>query len=119
MNTFHFWLVWPLGLTCWSEPYQTASARPGPPDLIQGNTLVASPVAVEPSLTRMGELQTAQPVEALAVLTKICLCAGWVWALVLSLIAQTAKRLRPESIESTEKSVSGESARLSAILIRL
>ena len=44
MKTFHFWLSWLLGSPLvWSEPYQTTSARPAPPPLIQGNTSTLSP----------------------------------------------------------------------------
>ena len=70
MKTFHDWLLWLLGSTFLSEPYQTASARPGPPALIHGNTFTASPVVVEASLTCTGVLQLVQPVAALAALTK-------------------------------------------------
>src|SRR5438105_8836947 len=65
MKTFQAWLLWLLGSTCRLEPYQTASARPGPPALTQGKTLVASPVAVEPSLTWTGAVQVVQPLTAL------------------------------------------------------
>src|SRR5438045_2812902 len=75
-KTFHDWLLWLLGSTCLSEPYQTASARPGPPALIHGNTLVASPDRVEPSLTCTGAVHTRQPVAALEALTKTCRRAG-------------------------------------------
>ena len=54
MNTFHAWSESLLGSALTLEPYQTASARPGPPALIHGNTLTASPVAVEPSETCTG-----------------------------------------------------------------
>src|SRR6266581_7247082 len=54
MNTFHAWPIWLLGSTCLSEPYQTASARPGPPALIQGNTLT-------PSLTWTFGVHVVQP----------------------------------------------------------
>src|SRR2546426_6071634 len=70
MKTFHDWLLWLLGSTFWSEPYQTASARPGPPALIHGKTLTASPVVVEASLTCTGVVQLCHPVAALATLTK-------------------------------------------------
>src|SRR6267378_6714098 len=112
MNTFQAWLLWLLGSTCLSDPYQTASARPGPPALIQGNTLVASPVTVEPSLTWTGAVQLVHPLAALAALTKT-------WRLVQSLLVmhQTTTRLRALSIDSTEKRVSGEPVGVSAILI--
>src|SRR6267143_3965844 len=115
MKTFHNWLLWLLGSTCLSEPYQTASARPGPPALIHGNTLVASPVAVEPSLTCTGAVQVIHPLAALAALTNVWRRAG---SLLLGLTVQTTSRLRPESIERTEKRVSGEPAGVSAILTR-
>src|SRR3989454_328603 len=111
MKTFHAWLLWLLGSTFLSEPYQTASARPGPPALIHGNTFTASPVVVEASLTRTGVLQLIHPLASLAALTKT-----WRWLGVLLLMHQTTKRLRALSIESTEKSVSGELA-VSAILM--
>src|SRR5206468_3356141 len=57
MKTFHFWPDWLLGSTLLSDPYQTASARPGPPALIQGKTLTASPVPVDASLTCTGGVQ--------------------------------------------------------------
>src|SRR6185437_2153407 len=97
MNTFHDWLLWLLGSTCRLEPYQTASARPGPPALIHGNTLVASPVEAEPSLTWTGAVQVVHPLAALAALTKICRKAGFALS-----TAQTATRLRAVSIERTE-----------------
>src|SRR5919204_1313713 len=103
MNTFQAWPDWLLGSTLLSDPYQTASARPGPPALIHGNTFTASPVPVEPSLTCTGAVQLVQPVFALAALTNT-------WRLVQSSLssAHTTTRLRALSIESTEKSVSGE-----------
>src|SRR5882762_9213567 len=115
MKTFHDWLLWLLGSTCLSEPYQTASARPGPPALSHGNTLVASPVAVEPSLTCTGAVHAVHPLAALAALTNVWRSAG---SLLLGLTVQTTSRFRPESIERTEKSVSGEPAGVSAILTR-
>ena len=59
-----------------SEPYQIASARPGPPALIQGKTLTASPVPVEPSLTWIGCVHFVQPLAAEAALTNTCRCDG-------------------------------------------
>src|SRR5260221_14362395 len=94
MKTFHAWLLWLLGSACLSDPYQTASANPGPPALIQGKTLVASPVIVEPSLTCTGGVQLVQPLAALAALTKT-----WRWAGLLLLTFQTTCRLRAASIE--------------------
>src|SRR5205807_6397652 len=113
MNTFQDWLLWLLGSTCLSDPYQTASARPGPPDLSHGNTLVASPVAVEPSLTWTGAVQLVHPLAALEALTNVWLSAG-----LLLLTAHTTSRLRPESIERTEKRVSGDPDGVSSILMR-
>src|SRR2546423_9015131 len=104
MKTFHDWLLWLLGSTCLSDPYQTASARPGPPALIHGNTLVASPVVVEPSLTWTGAVQVRQPLAALEALTNVWRRAGSLW---VGLTVQTTSRLRPVSIDSTENSVSG------------
>src|SRR5437588_12381410 len=102
MKTFQAWLLWLLGSTCRLEPYQTASARPGPPALIQGNTLVASPVAVEPSLTWTGAVQMVQPDAALEAETQVWRRAGSLLPTV-----QATTRLRPVSIDRTEKSVSG------------
>src|SRR5436190_3609284 len=111
MNTFHLWPLLPLGSRFLSEPYQTASARPGPPALSQGKTFTASPVAVEPSLTCTGGVQTLQPDAAEAALTNTCRCPGF------ELPASTphaTKRLRAVSIEATVNSTSGPSGRLSA-----
>src|SRR5438094_78955 len=102
MKTFHFWPDWLLGSTLLSDPYQTASARPGPPALIQGKTLTASPVPVEPSLTCTGGVQLDHPLAALAALTKTWRSAG-----LLALIFQTTYRLRAGSMESTENGASG------------
>src|SRR5439155_11774088 len=71
MNTFQAWPDWLLGSAFLFDPYHTASARPGPPALIHGNTLTASPVPVEPSLTCTGAVQVRQPLFAEAALTKI------------------------------------------------
>src|SRR6184192_542333 len=102
MKTFHSWSLWLLGSTCLSEPYQTASACPGPPALIHGKTLEASPLAVEPSLSWTGAVHCVHPLAALDALTNTWRSAG------LSLSsAQTANRLRAVSIESTEKRTSG------------
>src|SRR5713101_7507454 len=70
MNTFQTWLACVLGATTMFEPYQTMSARPGPPALIQGKTFTASPVMVDPSLTWNGALKDVHPVARLATLTK-------------------------------------------------
>ena len=69
MNTFQACPFWLLGSTFLFEPYQTASARPAPPALIQGKTLTASPVPVEASLTRTGFVHCRQPLAAEAALT--------------------------------------------------
>src|SRR2546429_8754135 len=100
MNTFQAWLLWLLGSTWRLEPYQTASARPGPPALIQGNTLVASPVAVEPSLTCTADVHLVQPDAALEAETQ-----GWRRAGSSLPTVQATTRLRPVSIDRPEKSV--------------
>src|SRR6266851_5930471 len=115
MNTFHAWPFWLLGSTFLSEPYQTASARPGPPALIHGKTLTASPASVEPSLTWTGAVQRVHPLAALAALTKTCRCPGV--PPLLGLMHQTTTRFRALSIERTEKSVSGEPVGVSVSLI--
>src|SRR5439155_457414 len=70
MKTFHAWPFCELGSTFLSCPYQTASALPAPPALIHGKTFTASPVPVEPSLTRTGLVHMVHPLAALAALTK-------------------------------------------------
>src|SRR5438045_8751738 len=112
MRTCHFWPDWLLGSTLLSDPYQTASARPGPPALIHGKTLTASPVPVEPSLTCTGGVQFDHPLAALAPLTTTCR-----FVQSLALIFQTTYRLRAESIDSPEQRVSDDHVRVSAILI--
>src|SRR6266480_2318891 len=112
MKTFHDWLLWLLGSTFLSEPYQTASALPGPPALSHGKTLTASPVLVEASLTCTGLVHFVQPVAALAALTKTCRRLGFEL-----LMHQTRMRFRALSIDSTEKRVSGEPVGVSAILM--
>src|SRR5207245_10022985 len=102
MNTFQAWPDWLLGSTFLLDPYQTASARPGPPALIQGKTLTASPVWVEASLTWTGGVQADQRLAALAALTRTCR-----FVQSLELMHQTTGRLRAESMASTEQSVSG------------
>ena len=72
--------------------------------------MVASPVAVEPSLTWTGAVQVVHPLAALEALTKVWRRAG-----LLLLTVQTTSRLRPESIDRTEKSVSGEPVGVSAM----
>src|SRR5438445_12318395 len=69
MNTFHSWPAATLGSPFLSDPYQTASARPGPPALIHGKTLTASPLVRVPPLTCTGLAQSRQPLPALAALT--------------------------------------------------
>src|SRR5437763_14754172 len=88
MKTFQLWPDWLLGSTFLSDPYQTASARPGPPALIQGKTLTASPVPVEPSLTCTGGVQLDHPLAALAALTKTWRSAG-----LLALIRSEERRV--------------------------
>src|SRR5438067_10479583 len=114
MKTFQLWPDWLLGSTLLFDPYQTASARPGPPALIQGKTLTASPVPVEPSLTCTGGAQVDHPLTALAPLTKTCR-----FVQSRALVHQTTYRLRAESMERTVKSVSGEPDKLSAMWIKL
>src|SRR5437868_11729997 len=114
MKTFQLWPALVLGSTFLSEPYQTASARPAPPALIQGKTLTASPVPVDASLTCTGGVQLDHPLAALAPLTKTCR-----FVQSLALMHQTTCRLRAESIESTENRVSGDPVGVSAILISL
>src|SRR4051794_9255786 len=114
MNAFHACPLWLLGSTLLFDPYHTASARPGPPALIHGKTFTASPVRVEASLARTGRVQVRHPDAAEDALTYTWRCDG-----LLSLVAQTTNRLRAESIESTEKRVSGEPGRLSAMWTRL
>src|SRR6266513_6203886 len=72
MKTFHDWLLWLLGSTFLSEPYQTASALPMPPALIHGKTFTASPVVDDASLTCSGVVQVFHPLAALAALTNTC-----------------------------------------------
>src|SRR5438046_4794765 len=103
MKTFHFWPALVLGSMFLSEPYQTASALPGPPALIHGKTFTASPVAVDASLTCTGVVQLGHPLAALAALTKTCR-----WVGVLLLMHQTTTRLRALSIDRTEKRVTGD-----------
>src|SRR2546427_1892311 len=112
-NTFQACPPWVLlGATFLSEPYHTASARPAPPALIHGKTFTASPVDVDASLTCTGALQVFHPLAALVALTKT-----WRWLGVSLLMHQTTTRLRALSIDSTEKSVSGEPVGVSAILM--
>src|ERR1700730_6719215 len=84
MNTSHFWPPWALGLTALSEPYQTTSARPGPPALIHGKMLT------------MG--RGARPLPARAALTY-----AWRWVGSRLLPTQATKRLRALSIDATTK----------------
>jgi hypothetical protein len=114
MKTFQTWPDWLLGSTLKFEPYHTASARPAPPALIQGKTLTASPVTVDPSLTWTGLLQFVHPLAAEDALTKTC---RWTGLFVLS--AHVMNRLRALSMDSTVKSVLGEPGKLSAMWINL
>src|SRR5437868_8747133 len=113
MKTFQAWWLWLLGSTCRLEPYQTASARPAPPALIHGNTLVASPVAVDPSLTWTGAVHLVQPDAALEAATH-----DWSSEGSELLTVQTTNRFRALCIDSTENSVSGKSV-VSAIFTSL
>src|SRR5437879_13074045 len=115
MNTFQACPLWLLGSTLMSEPYHTASARPGPPALIQGNTFTASPAAMEPSLTCNGGAQFRQPLAAEAWLTKTC---RWAGLPLLGLSAQATNRLRAVSIDSTVNRVSADLGVLAAVWIR-
>src|SRR3989442_6202991 len=110
LKRFHDWSWGLLGSTSLSDPYQRAWARPGPPALSHGKTLVASPVEVEPSLTWTGAVHRVHPLAALEALTKVWRKAG-----LLLLTVHTTSRLRPESIDRTEKRVSGEPVGVSAI----
>src|SRR5919198_6078775 len=114
MNTFQAWPDWLLGSTLLLEPYQTASARPGPPALIHGNTLTASPVPVDPSLTWVGAVHVRHPLVAEAALTNNCRFEG-IW---LSMV-QTTCRFRALSRETTVNSTSGEPGRPLAMVMRL
>src|SRR5947208_16270040 len=102
MKTFQLWPALVLGSTFLSDPYQTASARPGPPALIHGKTLTASPVPVEPSLTGTGGVQLDHPLAPLAAVTKTWRSAG-----LLARIFQPTYRWRAESMESTATRSSG------------
>src|SRR5437588_3417442 len=76
MNTFQDCPPFVLGSILLFDPYHTASARPGPPALIHGNTLTASPVPVDPSLTCRGLVHFVHPVAADAALTNVWRSAG-------------------------------------------
>src|SRR5437588_9495177 len=76
MKTFQACPALVLGSMFLFDPYHTASARPGPPALIHGNTLTASPVPVEPSLTWTGLVQFVHPLAADAALTNVWRSAG-------------------------------------------
>src|SRR5438874_5421711 len=108
-NTFQAWPLWLDGSTFMFEPYQTASARPGPPALIHGKTLTASPLPVEAFETWTGFVQLRQPEAAEDALTNT-----WSWEGESVLTAQATKRFRALSIEATLNNVSGEPGRLSA-----
>src|SRR5919197_6394212 len=113
MNTFQAWPDWLLGSTLLFEPYQTASARPGPPALIHGNTLTASPVPVDPSLTRVAGIHVRHPLFADAALTKTCRCEG----MSLSMV-HTTWRFRAVSSDVTVNRTSGEPGRPLAMVMR-
>src|SRR5437764_15271280 len=112
MNTFHDCPAFVLGSMFLFSPYHTASARPGPPALIHGNTFTASPVPVDPSLTWTGLVHLVHPVAAEAPLTNTCRCEGWLLSLSRT---HTTKRFRAVSMEATLNSTSGESGRPFAI----
>src|SRR5256885_15343608 len=112
MKTFQLWPDWLLGSTFLSDPYQTASARPGPPALIHGKTLTASPVPVDASLTRTGGVQLDHPLAALAALAKTWRSAG-----VVALVFQTTYRLRAGSMGRTEKRVAGGAGGGAGVLV--
>src|SRR5205823_6877370 len=106
MKTFHAWPLCELGSTFLSWPYQTASARPGPPALIHGKTFTASPVPVDPSLTWTGAVQFVQPLAAEAALTKVWRKEG-----VSLLMTHVTNRFRAVSIDSAVNSSSGDPLR--------
>src|SRR5919197_602856 len=106
MNTFQACPLWLLGSTFLFDPYHTASARPGPPALIHGNTFTASPVAVDPSLTCTGLVHFVHPVAAEAALTKACRREG-----VLLPITHVTYRFRAVSMDRTVNSTSGDPGR--------
>src|SRR5205085_542395 len=112
MKTFQACPALVLGSMFLFDPYHTASARPGPPALIQGNTFTASPVPVEPSLTWTGLVQFVHPLAADAALTNTCRFAG-LWSFGLTF--QTTNRFLALSIETTVNRVSGEPVRPVAI----
>src|SRR2546422_2477956 len=111
MNTFQACPLWLLGSTFMSEPYHTASACPGPPALIQGNTFTASPVAMEPSLTCNGGAQFRQPLAAEASLTKTC---RWAGVPLLGVSAPAPNKVPGASLDSTLDSGSGGTRGMSA-----
>src|SRR5256885_16025328 len=96
MKTFQDWLLWLLGSTRLSDPYQTASARPGPPALSHGKTLVASPVAVEPSLTWTGAVHVLHPLPPLDALQK-----GWPRGGLLLPTGHTTPGVGPRALART------------------
>src|SRR2546425_253601 len=104
MNTFQACPLWLLGSALLSEPYHTASARPGPPALIQGNTFTASPVAVEPSLTCKGGAPFRPPPAGGASLPKN---RRWAGVALLRLSAPAPNTVRAGSMDSTANSRSG------------
>src|SRR5947209_20484707 len=65
MKTFQRWPDFELGSAFLSEPYQTASARPGPPAWIHGMMFTASPVLGCASLICTGADHFVHPLAAL------------------------------------------------------
>src|SRR5437868_13928916 len=102
MKAFHACPDFELGSTDLFSPYQTASARPGPPHWIHGKTFAASPVAADPSLTCTGGVQLRQPLAALAALTKVCRCSGCDWLSGGSSTVHATRTLPPRSADATE-----------------
>src|SRR5436305_8112378 len=106
MKTFQLWPDWLLGSTAMFEPYQTASARPGPPALIHGKTLTRE----GGRLTCTGVLQRRQPLAVLAALTNTCQSPG-PGELPGLCTSQHTWRLRAASMERTVNRVSGDARR--------
>src|SRR5438132_14123196 len=104
-------LVLVLGSTVSFDPYQTASARPGPPALIQGITLTIEGAW----LTWTGGVHVRHPLAADEAATNVCRWAGW---LASADSEYVMKRLRPVSIHRTVNSTSGEAGRPSGVRIR-
>src|SRR5437899_12514841 len=112
MNTSQLWPFWLLGSTLKFEPYQTTSARPGPPAFIQGKTLTME----GEELTWTGALQFLHPLAALATLTKVCRRVG---SPSVGLRVQVTKRFVAVSKDSTVKRVFGDPGSLSARVKRV